>query len=53
MIAATGLKTTLPLAVSPQHFPCGPEADLGPFEIYRAACARAGTILAPPDLPFD
>lgn len=42
-----------PFRASPDRFPPGVAADLGPHERYRHACLEAGRLLPPPDLPFD
>jgi len=39
--------------VSPDLFPLGAEADLDATAAYFRACAAAGRVLPPPDLPFD
>ena len=41
------------LRTSPDLFPHGAALDLSPLDPYRDACAQAGAVLPPPDLPFD
>lgn len=54
MIVLAGLSAVPPVCVSPQHFPAPAVApNLEPHRAYRDACALAGTLLSPPDLPFD
>ena len=53
LVAAIPLPATLLICVSAEHFPSGPSPDLGPHHAYLSACARAGELLPPPDLPFD
>ena len=48
-----GLAAGLPLIVSPDLFPPGPEPDLSAHAGYLRDCRTAGTLLTPPDLPFD
>lgn len=42
-----------PAVVSPEYFPPGPAPDLSAYQAYLNACAAAGVVLPPPDLPFD
>lgn len=44
---------TPPTTVAPETFPPAPEIDFAALDAYAAACQAAGTVLPPPDLPFD
>ena len=57
-IAAVALPATLPIHISPEHFPPAPASgcstpDLSPHHAYLRVCALAGKVLPPPDLRFD
>ena len=44
---------TPPTTVAPETFPPAPEIDFTVLLDYAAVCVATGTILPPPDLPFD
>ena len=44
---------TISLQISPERFPVACEYDTTPFALYAAECLTAGTVLPPPDFPFD
>jgi len=53
LMSTCDLVSPVPITVSPELFPAGPEPDLAPYTAYSADCAVARGLLAPPDLPFD